>query len=509
MKRIWRSDGGKTGILLLVLTFMLAGCAGTQGTDSDSDTPVFTQEPQGTVNAEEESPKETEIPQATEEAKVTQEPQATELPEETGEPTEIPVPESDEALLNIINEAYKKGKETYDGLYPEAIKALTICAATEDYISVNIAADETLSPTDYFHMEIVNENGQWNVSEFVMLHYKNGPYGEEYMPLEPLAADSVEFPEDTVVALPMGSTVAVDLNGDGIEEWVQVSFESVCGPKGSQPSSGSDYFYHDLPVVRINDYIFDEEYLRENLGHYAENADVATWYIFDVDTSDGYKEIGLFEEGPSNDPYTTLFRYEDGVLREIGGFSDCPIGEENGSWILKKEDDYQELVNAVDRSNIQIKVPGDGTVYARQRVDILETNFAEGLWMLQNGESFAEAELVLQVREVYEILWYEHRFDSEFCPRVREELQVFTERDLASELMILTQGEVAIPYRYYPDSEGEGLSGWVEIIYGEDYQDTAWVYKNDYYDSIYQKGENGEADYVSASQLIENLSHAD
>lgn len=488
-------------VLLVVFAMMFTGCVAVRVEEGmEAQKSVATEAPK--------EPIATQLPESTLEPEMTEVPEATQAPEVTPEPEQSATDGTEsETVEEIIRAAYETCKDIYDGIYPEAIKVMTICAATEEYISANIAADETISPTDYFHMELTCENGQWKVTEFTELYSKNGPYGEEYTSLEPLACDSVEFPADTVVPLAMGTTVGVDLNGDGIQELVQVSFGSVSGPQGNSKPQWSA-MYHELPVVRIDDYIFDEEYLLENVVHYAENADIATWYIFDVDVNDGYKEIGLHEEGPSDDPYTTLFRYEDGVLRSIGGFSDSPIRESRGSWALNEGDDYQALVNSLDRSNIQIQVPGDGTIYATQRIDILETSFAEGLWKLQNGDSFAEAVLGLQTREEYEYKGYEERINSEYCPHVHGELQVFTQKDFASEVVVLAQGEKVILYHFYPDVEGESKDGWVELLYGENFQMSAWIYVDNHF-QIYQADINGEEKYVGSHKLIDNLSFAD
>ncbi len=488
--------------LLLVVTLALSGCVAVH---VEEGVEVGMQKPVGT-----------EAPETTETPEVTEVPESTLEPELTAEPAVTPEPGQSEAdssknqvVEEIIREAYETCKDIYDGIYPEAIKDMTICAATEEYISVNIAADETLSSTDYFHMELFLENGQWKVTEFTELYSKNGPYAEELVSLEPLACDSVEFPEDTVVPLAMGSTVGVDLDGDGMQEMVQVSFGSVCGPMKNGEKPAWNTLYNELPVVRINDYIFDEEYLQEKLSHYAESADIATWYIFDVDVNDGYKEIGLYEDGPSDDPYTTLFRYEGGVLREIGGFSDCPIRGSMGSWVLNPGDDYQALVNSVERGELQILVPGDGTIFATQRIDILETSFAEGLWRLQNSDSFEDAGLELQIRNEYVFKSYEYRMeDTEYCPAVRNELQVFAEKDLTSEITVFTQGEKMIPYCYYPDREDGEKNGWIEFRYGEDFKTSGWIYVTNRM-NVYQVEESGEVKEDWSGDLLDNLSFAD
>lgn len=323
--------------------------------------------------------------------------------------------------------------------------------------------------------------------------------------LEPLPSDSVEFPDDTVVPLDMGSTVGVDLNGDGTQELIQVSF----GILSDGSTTVGNALYHAAPTIRINDYIFDETYLQEKNSYYPENADIATWYIFDVDVYDGYKEIGLYEDGPSDDAYTTLFRYEGSELRKIGGFSDCPIDGGVAGWGLQEGDDYQALVSSIDRSNIQIQVPGDGTVYATQRIDILETSFAEGMWKLQNSESFEEAKLELQMREEYTFLNHEYRrANTEYCPMVRDTLQVYARKDMASDIIVLTQGEKIIPYRYYPDSEDGAQNGWIELVYGEDFRESVWIYVTNRM-HIYQTDENGEVKEPWSGDMMDNLNFAD
>lgn len=492
--------------LLVGITLALSGCVAVQVEEGQIPAkPEITQVPQKT-----EVPVSTEQPEAPEVGGAIELPESTEAPAATQEPVQDEAGNAQEdAISDIIRNAYESCKEIYDGIYPEEIKALTVCAATEEHISVNIAVEEIPEPADYYHMELVCENGQWSVSEFTGLCAKNGPYAEELISLEPLACDSVEFPEDTVVSLAMGSTVGVDLDGDGMQEMVQVTFGSVCGSMENEGKPTRNTLYHELPVVRINDYIFDEECLHENVGYYAESADIATWYILDVDVKDGYKEIGLYEHGPSGDPYTTLFRYEDGKLRKIGGFSDEPADASMASWVLKEDDDYQELLNSVKRGDIRIQVPGDGMIFAAQRVDILETSFVEGMWKLQNSESFEEARLELQVREEYTFKGYEYRMtDVEYCPMVREELQVFSDKDFTSQIMVLAQGEKVIPYRYYPDKEEGERNGWVELKYGEDFKTSGWIYVTNQM-NICQTNEDGGIKDIWSGDLLENLSFVD
>ena len=295
---------------------------------------------------------------------------------------------------------------------------------------------------------------------------------------------------ETVTPLSVNTTISVDLDEDGKEELVSVAF-----------SKNEDLFLVS-PQIRVNDTVFDETYMRETIGLYMESPDIATWYIFDVDLQDGYKEIAVYEDGPSGDPWTTLFRYEDGQLRRIGGFSDKPIADRS-TYYEGVDGDFQNYVASIDRSKINITVPGDGTVYASQRVDVMETNFAEGMWKLEHGESFADASLELQLCDMYE--FYGYGSDrGEFTPMVRDTLQVYTKPDFEAEQIVLPQGENLDLYRYYPqDSE----NGWVQIAY-HNRECFGWLYLQGY-DEVRQIEEGGEVIYYHAYDLIQNLSYAD
>lgn len=399
---------------------------------------------------------------------------------------------------SIIEADGKLYTQLYDGPYMWKLSEITLTYYDAENIHANIAVhDDLLEMTQYMHIELVKEEDTWLVSDLSHMMEKEGPYKEATAMIEALRTDVAIASDQTITPLSMGDTVSVDLDGDGKEELIQVTIATV--------GAGQFTFnaFHEMtPTIRINDYIFDEEYMHEIVRWYMHNPDMATWYVFDVDVNDGYKEIGLYEAGPSEDPYTVLLRYEDGRLRKIGGFSDNPINSELAPYYLSEEDDYQTLLQSLDRSEICIKVPGDGTIYATQRVEVLETNFAEGLWKLQNSDSFGEAQLELQVREFYEIIGFQ-REDWPVYRTVKDTLQIFTEPSLEAEMITLSEGEGIDLYRYYPDEEG----GWVEISYNN-YESYGWLYKKNY-DNIYQVDENGEVVYLSGYSLIDNMNYAD
>lgn len=391
----------------------------------------------------------------------------------------------------IVEAAGKLYTQLFDGPGLQAVKEITITKNGEDQLHANLAVDETLGPSYYMKLCLVQEEAGWRVDDLYYLEDEHKPKeaGKLFM-MESLEANTEVSWDTTIIPLPMNATVSVDLDGDGTKELVNAT---ICKDNA---------LHFAVPIVRVNDFVFDEEYMNEMARVYMECPDVATWYLFDLDVNDGYKEIGLYEDGPSGDPWVTLLRYHDGQLREIGGFSDKPIDE----WSIYHaayDGDYLEYVENVNRSQIRIQVPGDGTVYARQRMDVIETNFAEGLWKLQNAESFEEANLELQLRDMYE--FYGYGSDrGEYTPTVRDTLQVFAEPDFEADIITLTKGEDIDIYRYYPI---EDRLGWVQLGY-HNRESFGWIFVSGY-DSIYQVDENGEGVEYAGYDLIKDLSYAD
>lgn len=91
-----------------------------------------------------------------------------------------------------------------------------------------------------------------------------------------------------------------------------------------------------------------------------------TFYITDILESDGVLEIAVLDEGPSNDPVTSFFRYED-TLSYIGQVAGFPFAEENGG------------INGFD---------GVGNIVGRVRMDLIETTYLEGYWHYDGWVSY-------------------------------------------------------------------------------------------------------------------------
>ena len=382
--------------------------------------------------------------------------------------------------------------QLFDGPGLEDCQEITITKNQDGQLHANLAVDAFHNEAVYYmKLRLVQEENGWRVSDLYYLEDEHKPKekGKLFM-MEPLKENTELSEGVTVIPLPMNATVSVDLDGDGIEELVKTS---ICKDNG---------FCFETPIVRVDDYVFDEEYMQEMVRLYMESPDVATWYLFDIDVNDGYKEIGLYEDGPSGDPYTTLLRYHDGQLREIGGFSDKPIADDD-MYFAEYDGDYLKYIEKIDRSQIRILVPGDGMIFATQRMDVMETNFAEGLWQLENTESFEEAILELRLRDMYEFIGYGSD-RGEYTPTVRDTLQVFTEPDFDAEIITLTQGETLDIYRYYPIEE---RLGWVQLAF-HNRESFGWIFVSGY-DSIYQVDEDGAGVEYAGYDLIKDLSYAD
>ena len=76
----------------------------------------------------------------------------------------------------------------------------------------------------------------------------------------------------------------------------------------------------DIIVIKF-DYDMSEGYVEvngEKESFYATA--ISNVAIVDIDKTDSYKEIALYDEGPSDDPAIILFRYCDGELYNLGEF---------------------------------------------------------------------------------------------------------------------------------------------------------------------------------------------
>ena len=291
--------------------------------------------------------------------------------------------------------------------------------------------------------------------------------------------------KETVLPVPMGQTVTVDLNGDGTEESVTFGIEGYEGTVSFRDlEEAHKYTYekvNDLYYLKINDRVWSQPEIAEEFWD-SYGVGTTTYYIFDVDVSDGYKEIGIYFPGPNTPTGVALFRFAEGELHYVGNFM-SPVFESDERNYEAQRMTYEEMVTKVERENYLITVPGDGTILCKERRDCLETSFTVLKYELYNVSlsSGRYAQLREVIRDRYEFFgWQEDR--GEFNVRAAKTFTAYhTPVDMSQEFHKDLQA-VKIPegtrisfYAYYPDNGW--TTGWVQFAYGENLEKFAWLYK--------------------------------
>lgn len=234
---------------------------------------------------------------------------------------------------------------------------------------------------------------------------------------------------ETLVTVPAGQTTTVDLNGDGVEESVTYDVENLFINEEMVLQCGTELFGIDTP--------YDKSY-----------------YIFDIDLLDGYKEIGLREMGPNGDVGIHLYRYDAEQLQPIGGFRNVP---QNG----------EELA---------ISVPGDGTVWTVDRDFLLETCNVVKKHQLENATAGMDARLVQARRGHYVFLGWDWEGGAVNTTAACE-FKAFVSDCLDDErVVIVPEGSEITFYDYYLSHEEWGR-GYVRFFYSVDekWDSTGWL----------------------------------
>lgn len=285
---------------------------------------------------------------------------------------------------------------------------------------------------------------------------------------------------ETVLAVPIGKTVEVDLDGDGTKDVI------TCGYEGYEKNKTMKEIARDWRLrefwfqLNINGWTFRDNDIREE--YWNDGPGFTTYYIFDVNTEDKYKEIGLYFDGPSGDPSTALYRYINGELYCVGVFESAVL-ESDYSWNSDEYEDvsYEEMVQTVDRKEFVISVPGDGTIFCKERTVFFETTEMVREYKLWNASMSQAAILQETIRDRYEFTcWQDDR--EELNVKAKKKFTAYAEPvdmslDFHKDLVL-----VGIPrdtrvsfYAYYPDNGW--TAGWVELFYGDKLEHTAWIYK--------------------------------
>jgi hypothetical protein len=135
-------------------------------------------------------------------------------------------------------------------------------------------------------------------------------------------------------------TAVCDIDGDGASETIKYELVQT-----------GDWEY--TTNIIINGKTFD---LSE---YYYPETPLDGFYLTDIASYDGKLEIAILDEGPSYDPYTMFFRYEEGALSYIGMVDGFPFKEQNSG---------------------RYGFDGGNLVMGTARADLIETSYLDCYW---------------------------------------------------------------------------------------------------------------------------------
>ena len=204
------------------------------------------------------------------------------------------------------------------------------------------------------------------------------------------------------------------------------------------------------PQLTINGKVYDAEALGK-IGIYMCADSMGEWYLVDLDSTDSYKELAIYDNGPSDDPITFFLRFDGKKLIHCGCVPDNP-------------------------SNSSFKVNGDKTVNSCLRLGILQTWYTETVFRLNASNQLEEVP-----RELY------HPYVNAMWRGGETYLKVnckfFETMDASSDTVEFSQGEEV--YFTATDDKNwvqvrtqDGKVGW---FYMEDYQTVKIADADNYY----------------------------
>lgn len=236
--------------------------------------------------------------------------------------------------------------------------------------------------------------------------------------------DTIEQPASSVVvqsvnaamSVPMGEEITVRLTGEGTET-IRYSV--------SEDKDGSR---------RIEEFSINGKDFSKELKDRIMKPNMEKFYIIDLVADDDYKEIAIFDEGPSWDPETHFFRYHNGRMVYLGSITDYPDS---------------------DTCHFQNAGNSQGEIVASFRLNILQTWFAQGYWKL-NKNNYLE----FQEQSVY----YPIR---EYTAELLQELTVYEDRNLESVSFQMQPGKVSFlatdNKNWVQIEDKNGAQGWFYI----------------------------------------------
>lgn len=260
----------------------------------------------------------------------------------------------------------------------------------------------------------------------------------------------VETLENGMKKVKTGASTTCDLDGDGKKE--EITYDRI--------NSITDEGYSE-PLLTIDGKEYDNDALMA-LGVYLNHWDEDYWYLTDLDTSDSYQEIALFDAGPSDDPVTFFLRYDGKKLISCGAVSDNP-----------KADSFT--------------VYGDGRVSGRLRLGILQTWWADSEWKLNSNGILEETKP--QWYQPY--LWSQNGYNTNY---LLKDCKLYASPDENAESISLSQGTQI-------DLTATDDEHWVQITTSD--WKVGWMYVEDY-DTVRLPEET-----IKVTDLMSYLCYAD
>lgn len=300
--------------------------------------------------------------------------------------------------------------------------------------------------------------GEYSKAELEKMSYEvktrgvGNSYGKEktYQDYNFYYEDEIENKKDSVIVqsthavteVPVGDEITVDLDGTGVKTVkYAVSAEEKEAETGKEEAE-------TVVDAHVSEFTVDGKDFTKRLsklGIAFHNPGTDCFYIVDLDASDSYKEIALYDEGDGGEPVTYFLRYRNGNLSFVGSITDNPVSE---------------------TCHFQNDGGENGEIVASFKLSILKDWYAQGYWKLSNG-----GKLSYTPQAVY--------YPVGTCEaQLLCELPVYSKMDREGEFFTVKPGKVtfsATDNKNWVQLETEdGISGW---FYVENYDTIADVGK--------------------------------
>lgn len=256
------------------------------------------------------------------------------------------------------------------------------------------------------------EEGNWYFGtdgiHFVAQPYALGPYSsgrfDFVIPYEKVPTLKEDYQYDTFLLHTslVGESLTAYLDGDDNAD--TIIYDVINPYAGYFETDETEEPAETTFCLEINGKDFSQDFM-DAVGYISDNF-FFHYYVVDLDESDNYKEIMIADHGPSDDPQTHFFRYENDSLKYLGFITDIP-------------------------SNDGFVINGDGTVNAIIASNLLQTISLHDVYEL-NGDTIAPRE------DTWYILDNEELADEYASHQILTNVTVYKDSDLNSETTTLT-----------------------------------------------------------------------